>query len=110
LSAGNSAAISFEMQEESALTARAVIATPGAPIAARGYPRRVWDHWKQIAHAVGVVQTRFFMLIMYGIVVVPTGLLMRLGRDPLHLREPASGNWTDVRQTERSVDAARRQF
>jgi hypothetical protein len=98
------------MQEESALS-RAAVAVPDAgPSAARGYPRRVWEHWKQVAHAVGVVQTRFVMLVVYAVVVVPTGLLMRLGRDPLHLRPPADGNWTPARPHERSVDAARRQF
>ena len=44
------------------------------------------------------------------IAVVPTGLLMRLTRDPLHLRPPAQGNWTPTRQHERSVDAAHKVF
>lgn len=92
------------------LKAAAVVGPAGPALAARGYPRRVWDHWKQVAHAVGVVQTRFVMLVIYVIAVVPTGLLMRLSRDPLHLRAPEHGNWTPVRQNERSVDAARRQF
>lgn len=98
------------MQEESALTARAVVAPPAAPVAARGYFRRVWDHWKQVAHAIGVVQTRFIMLLIYATVVVPTGILMRLSRDPLHLRHPEQGNWTPTPKHERSVEAARRQF
>jgi hypothetical protein len=99
------------MQEESALTARAVVAPPpAAEVAARGYLRRVWDHWKQVAHAIGIVQTRFIMLVIYATVVVPTGLLMRLSRDPLHLRHPDRGNWTPTAQHERSVEAARRQF
>ena len=99
------------MQKDSALTAPAV-RVPAAvePAARSGYPRRVWEHWKHVAHAIGVVQTRCFMVLIYGIVVVPTGLLMRLRADPLHLREPAQGNWTPARQNERSVDAARRQF
>ena len=92
------------------LKAAAVAGPTVPPLAARDYPRRVWDHWKQAAHAVGVVQTRFVMLVIYVIAVVPTGLLMRLSRDPLHLRAPEHGNWTPVRQNERSVDAARRQF
>jgi hypothetical protein len=99
------------MQEETALTARAVVAqSPAGKVAARGYFRRVWDHWKQVAHAIGVVQTRFIMLAIYATVVVPTGVLMRLSRDPLHLRHPERGNWTPTVQHERSVEAARRQF
>jgi hypothetical protein len=50
------------------------------------------------------------MLLIYATVVVPTGLLMRMRRDPLHLRPPKAGNWTPIRPSERSVDAARRQF
>lgn len=99
------------MQEQGALSARAVVAPAATPAGARsGYFRRVWTHWRQAAHAVGVVQTRFIMLLIYATVVVPTGLLMRLKRDPLHLRLPKEGNWTATRPSERSVDAARRQF
>jgi hypothetical protein len=98
------------MHEQSALNARGVVVSPAAPIAARGYGRRVWDHWRQAAHAIGVVQTRFLMLFIYATVVVPTGALMRLSRDPLHLRRPEGGNWTPARPHEPGVDAARRQF
>jgi len=98
------------MQEESALSAAAVLAATPVAKPSRNYFRRVWDHWTHVAHAVGVVQTRFFMVVIYAVVVVPTGMLMRLSRDPLHLREPAQGNWTEARQNERTVEAARRQF
>ena len=110
MSAQSRTVIILKMQEESALRAAAVVAAPPAPMAGRGYFRRVWDHWKHVGHAVGVVQTRFFMLVIYAVVVVPTGLLMRLSRDPLHLHEPKGGNWTEARQTERTVESARRQF
>ena len=87
------------------------MASPQVQAAGRGYLRRVWDHWRQAAHAIGVVQTRFIMLLIYATVVVPTGVLMRMSRDPLHLRPPEQGNnWTPARPHERSVDAARRQF
>ena len=98
------------MQEESALAAAAMVKVAATPTVGRGYFLRVWDHWKQSAHAIGVVQTRFFMLVIYAIVVVPTGILMRLSRDPLHLRPPERDNWTPIRPHERSIDAARRQF
>jgi hypothetical protein len=98
------------MQEESALAAAAMVKVASAPTVGRGYVRRVWDHWKQSAHAIGVVQTRFIMLLVYAVVVVPTGMLMRLSRDPLHLKAPERDNWTPTRPHERSVDAARRQF
>ncbi len=89
---------------------RMQVVAPAAPTATRGYVRRVWEHWKHVAHAIGVVQTRFVMLLIYAVIVVPTGLLMRLSRDPLHLRAPEHGNWMPARRHERSVEAARRQF
>ena len=98
------------MQKQSALAAPAVVVPTAPSVTTPNYFRRVWTHWKQVAHAVGVVQTRFFMLVIYLIVVVPTGMLMRLSRDPLHLRHPKQTNWTPLRDGERSVDAARRQF
>ena len=79
-----------------------------APSAA--LPRRVWDRWRKAAHAVGVVQTRGIMVLMYVLMVLPMGFLFRLTGDPLHLRQPKSGNWHECRQSPRSVDAARRQF
>ena len=97
------------MQDDSALSAAVVIPSPPRAAAARGLHRRIYDRWSRAAHAVGIVQTRVIMLGIYLVVVVPTGLLMRLSRDPLHLRKPASSNWLPVRQNERSVEAARRQ-
>ena len=75
-----------------------------------GFVRTAWTHWKKIAHAVGVVQTRVLMVIFYFIAVLPIGLIMRLAGDPLHLKPPAGGNWTAHRHQEPSLDSARRQF
>lgn len=97
------------MQEEGALPVALVQAEVPRVVPGRGYIGRVWDHWKHVAHAVGVVQTRTLMMLIYATVVVPTGVLMRLVRDPLRLRPPAQGNWVETRQSERSIEAARRQ-
>ena len=98
------------MPEETALSARIAMSAVTIPKPSRNFALRAFDRWKQAAHAVGVVQTRFLMLVIYVIVVVPTGLLMRLSRDPLHLRPPAQSNFTQARQSERSVESARQQF
>ncbi len=74
------------------------------------FVRLAWAHWKKVAHAVGVVQTRVLMVIFYFIVVLPIGLVMRLVGDPLHLRRPAGSNWSEHRHQEPSVDSARQQF
>ena len=98
------------MQKENALSAAVVVPSTATPAVARGFFGRAFDRWKRAAHAIGVVQTRFIMLAIYATVVVPTGILMRMSRDPLHLRPPESTNWTPVRQAERSVESARQQF
>lgn len=71
---------------------------------------RVWTQWRRAAHSIGVVQTRFLMLVIYVTVVVPTGVLMKMSSDPLHLKKPEQTNCQPARQEERNLDNARRQF
>lgn len=77
---------------------------------AASLPGRVWGQWRRAAHSIGVVQTRFIMLLIYVCVVVPTGLLMRMSSDPLHLQPPEDTNCQPARQEERNLETARRQF
>lgn len=74
------------------------------------FPKRVWNQWRLAAHSIGVVQTRFIMLLIYLFVVVPTGVLMRMSSDPLHLKPPEVTNCQPARQEERNLENARRQF
>jgi len=86
---------------------------PLAPVATGqplGLARAAWEHWKKIAHAVGVVQTRLLMVVFYFIFVVPLGLVMRLRGDPLHLKRHPGGNWTPHKHEPPGLDTARRQF
>ncbi len=72
-------------------------------------PKRIWTQWRRAAHAIGVVQTRFLMFLIYVFVVVPTGMMMRMSNDPLHLK-PRPTNCEAARQEERTIENARRQF
>lgn len=83
---------------------------PLSASAPMGFAPAVWAHWKKVAHAVGVVQTRILMVIFYFIAVLPIGVIMRLAGDPLHLKPPKASNWTPHRHQEPSVDSARQQF
>ncbi len=74
------------------------------------FVRVAWDHWKKIARAIGVVQTRILMVCFYFVFVLPIGLLMRLNGDPLHLKAPAGTNWVPHRHEDPSLETARRQF
>jgi hypothetical protein len=98
------------MPEPSALGAAVTVPEPSPALAARGFFRRVYDRWRRGAHAVGVVQTRGIMFGIYLGVVVPTGVIMRLFRDPMHLRRPDRSNWTPARQNARTLESARQQF
>jgi len=77
---------------------------------ARGMGRRTFDRWKHAAHAIGVVQTRVFMLGIYAFAVVPVGCVLRFTSDPLRLRAPREGNWTDCLSAAASLERARQQF
>lgn len=75
-----------------------------------GFAKGIWIHWKRIAKAIGVVQTRILMVFLYFLFVFPVGLIARRSGDPLHLKVPKDTNWTAHRQEEASLDTARRQF
>ncbi len=85
--------------------------SPTALATERVNPLRAgWEHWKRMAHAVGVVQTRFLMVIFYFAVVLPTGIFMRLSQDRLRLAHPDGSCWIPHKQEEPSIETARRQF
>ncbi len=83
------------------------LAVPATPLA---YWRAPWNHWKKIARAIGVVQTRLLMVCLYFLLVLPVGLLMRWSGDPLHLKRPRGSNWSPHQHEEPSLESARRQF
>jgi len=88
------------MPEHRALGAAVTVPDPSPALAARGFFRRVFDRWRRGAHAFGI----------YLGVVVPTGVIMRLFLDPMHLRRPEGTNWTPASQSARTVESARQQF
>ena len=98
------------MGNGSAVTTMGTTAVERAAGDTRGLHKRVWERWTKAAHAVGVVQTRFLMFAIFVALVLPTGLLMKLFRDPLHLRRPKDGNWSPAKQEKVNLDTARRQF
>ena len=66
--------------------------------------------WTPMAHSLGVVQTRILMVVFYLFLAVPTGILMRLSGDRLHLKRPKDGNWHPHRHEDQSLETAKRQF
>ncbi len=72
--------------------------------------RATWERWKQVAHAVGVVQTRFLMILMYCLFVLPLGFIIGKRQDRLRLKPPQGSLWIPHPESETSLEAARRQF
>ena len=58
-------------------------------------PSRLWSRWKRIAHRAAEVQSLVVLALLYWIVVVPVGLLRRIGGRPAGRPEwktrPATG-------------------
>jgi hypothetical protein len=75
-----------------------------------GLPRAVWNRWSQLARAIGVVQTRFLLVVFFLIVVLPTGVFVRATGDRLRLKPPKDSNWVPLEDKKQDLDAARRQF
>ena len=76
----------------------------------RGFFKGSWHRWTQMAHSLGVVQTRGLMVVFYVVLAVPTGIFMRFSGDRLHLKRPEHGNWHPHSQEKQSIDTAKRQF
>ena len=56
--------------------------------------KRLWIWWKGIAHKIADFQARVLLTIIYGIVVLPFGLAIRLCADPLRIKRRPS-EWLD---------------
>jgi hypothetical protein len=72
--------------------------------------RRLWERWKAIAHAIGTVQARIVLSLLYFLVLGPMALVRRLLADPLDLRPRARpSHWTPRPPADVSLGRARRQ-
>jgi hypothetical protein len=62
--------------------------------------------WMKFAHILGAINTRIIMGIMYFVVIVPMGLVMRaFGKDGMNRqwRSGAKTNWEDYRERQRNT-------
>jgi hypothetical protein len=67
---------------------------------------RLWSRWKRFAHRAAEIQSLVVLAVLYWIVVVPVGMLRRLGRRP-HQRP----EWTIRPPADpATIETARRQF
>lgn len=72
--------------------------------------KKLWDRWKRISHAVGNLQARVLLTVFYVLLVIPTGLVVRLVSDPLGLRRPVASYWVSRPATDETLSGATREF
>jgi hypothetical protein len=71
--------------------------------------RRAWSAWKQLARRIGEFNSRVVLTLLYAVLVIPVGLILRLVADPLRRRRPQTSNWTPRVPAPPIMDEARRQ-
>ena len=91
-----------------AAAAALVVAGLFVPAAARGFHRA----WMRFAVALGHVNSRVLLTLMYYLVITPYGLASRLvGRDPLRRRGPGGESyWVERRRTRQTREQFERLF
>jgi len=70
--------------------------------------KRLWKAWTRLAHTIGNFQARVILTILYAIVVLPFGLIVRLFSDPLRIRHRPRG-WLDHPDEANDMPWAQRQ-
>lgn len=70
--------------------------------------KRFWGAWKKIGRAIGDLIARLVLSILYFTIVLPFGLITRLGRDPLDLKVDTAAHWVERETHDHSLDDGRR--
>jgi len=70
--------------------------------------KHLWEAWKVLARKIGTFQARVLLTVLYGVLVLPFGLAVRLFSDPLRTKKPPSG-WLDRRDESFDMEWARKQ-
>jgi hypothetical protein len=68
----------------------------------------VWGAWNRLMHVIGNFQARVLLTILYAIIVLPFGLIVRLFSDPLRIKHPPSA-WLDYPEETMDMNWAKRQ-
>jgi len=72
---------------------------------------RAWERWKVIAKKIGNFQSRVILTLFYLLIVPVFAIIVKVFKDPLHLRAPKGGSYWHERTTPHPTEStARRQF
>ena len=69
---------------------------------------KLWEGWKKIGHAIGNFQARLLLTIIYSILILPFGLMVRLFSDSMHTKKRTVA-WLDHPATPNDLNEAHRQ-
>jgi len=64
--------------------------------------------WKKFAHALGNFQARILLTVIYAVLLLPFGLLVRAFSDSLHIKNRPE-KWLDHPKAPTDMDQARQQ-
>jgi hypothetical protein len=61
---------------------------------AREMLKAFWKVWTRLAHKIGDFQARILLTVIYAVLVLPFGFIVRFFADPLHIKKRPS-QWFD---------------
>lgn len=64
--------------------------------------------WKKVGHAIGNFQARILLTVVYSVLILPFGLVVRLFSDSLHMKKRPD-KWFDHPPIPNTLEEARRQ-
>jgi len=70
--------------------------------------KRLWEAWKLLAKKIGTFQARVLLTVLYGVLVLPFGLCVRLFSDPLRIKKLPT-RWLDRTDETFDMEWARKQ-
>jgi hypothetical protein len=70
--------------------------------------KHLWEAWTVLARKIGTFQARVLLTLLYGTLVLPFGVFVRLFSDPLRTKKPPLA-WLDRQDEKRDMEWARRQ-
>lgn len=70
--------------------------------------KTLWEAWKRLAKKIGNFQARVFLTLLYVIVVLPFGLMVRLFSDSLRIKNRPT-KWTEQPAEVHDMSWAQRQ-
>ena len=64
--------------------------------------------WKKVGHAIGNFQARVLLTVIYSVLILPFGLMVRLFSDSMRMKK-RPGKWFDHPPIPNTLEEARRQ-